>query len=681
MQLCDATAKRRDREEPGDLLIDDVLPGEPRFYEVLYYDKDRKGRAVRSLETHGWIRFFSDERVAELEAKASLQRRKVDLQHLQYSHLRLLASHIEAWPEAAQFQAAMRETYCLAVEALVEGGCGLVSAWKRSAKEVYAQNSAAWRSELDRQAGRKDKEREGCSRRDISLLAPDEIVTVPKPGWLTVRRWWFLYRAAGKDRVVLIDRAHDRGRRMPDAMSGLKWNLDRPLCRHGAAFYAVETFYLGIANATKISAFRKYIECCEKWGLAPLSRQTFSRILERHYTAFEIYKGKWGEKSAYYRFGFFNRRPLPDCLLAEVEVDHTLLNIWVRRGGKLKAKRVWLTVFMDRASRCVLGFHLSFQSPSYDMLQKALIHALMPKDPTAYGARCDWPCHGVFRLVFTDRGADFLSQSFHKAMDNIGTEVINLPGGCPHLRGMIERFFRTVKAVVSLLPGGFRSTLKQPGSEQGSAKMTLEELERWLGQWIVDTYHQRKHRTLGCSPAERWQSLAATLTPLTLAEQRQMALTLGYKVFAKAQNVGIQWKGRCYQSQYLQELRMKFGTERKWQVRGFPTKSPIWLLDDTGRAPHWTPVFATDDPQVGSRGVERLPTDCLSAGPESKHPAPLRTHLGQLDSAASRLTETEPGPELTSGSPFPSITVATQVDEDEASADAFDALIREALAA
>lgn len=70
--------------------------------------------------------------------------------------------------------------------------------------------------------------------------------------------------------------------------------------------------------------------------------------------------------------------------LERVEIDNFLLDVHVlcpKTGVRLG--RPWLTLAIDHWSGMVLGYHLSFASPSSATVLAALRHAILPKGPLA----------------------------------------------------------------------------------------------------------------------------------------------------------------------------------------------------------------------------------------------------------------------------------------------------------
>jgi putative transposase len=69
----------------------------------------------------------------------------------------------------------------------------------------------------------------------------------------------------------------------------------------------------------------------------------------------------------------------------------------------------------------------------------------------------------------------------------------------------------TMMGKVHLLPGTTYSNITEKGDldPEKSAAMTLDEVERWLGEAITGVYHQVEHRSLSIPPLTAWSRAAA----------------------------------------------------------------------------------------------------------------------------------------------------------------------------
>ena len=214
-----------------------------------------------------------------------------------------------------------------------------------------------------------------------------------QPNPYTLRTWHKVWSQHGRDIRLLIPHYHLRGARQPRYR---KEEGDRPdtykLMRR-----AVEDYYMGLPRRRKNYAYRRYVELCKAEGVPPVSDRTFRVFIRNNYTDRQEFERRFGRRAAWLKFGIFERTKPPERPLEEVEIDHCLIDlVVVHPQTRRPMGRPWLTVALDRATRMIVGAHLSFEVPSYASLQRALAHAFWKKDLSGIdGLEHDWPCHGV----------------------------------------------------------------------------------------------------------------------------------------------------------------------------------------------------------------------------------------------------------------------------------------------
>jgi putative transposase len=150
----------------------------------------------------------------------------------------------------------------------------------------------------------------------------------------------------------------------------------------------------------------------------------------------------------------------------------------VRHGTH--AQKVYLHAIIDDATRYVVAarFHLAEDT-------RAMLDDLMLSIRR----------FGIPLRLYTDNGAAFRSRHLGLVAAKLGIALPHTPAYRPQGRGKIERFFRSVRE-------GFLT---------GRDKTTLEKLNTEFTHWL-NSYHQRPHRSLNCSPLER--KLCDTGAPL-----------------------------------------------------------------------------------------------------------------------------------------------------------------------
>jgi putative transposase len=134
--------------------------------------------------------------------------------------------------------------------------------------------------------------------------------------------------------------------------------------------------------------------------------------------------------------------------------------------------------------------------------RKAILHAIID-DASRYvvAARFDWHetvqslmtemmtavrRFGICQRFYTDNGPSYASSHLKQVCARLAIHLVHTPPYRPQGRGKVERFFLTVR--------------QQFLSDQHAA--TIEQLNADFDQYLAE-YHQRPHRSLGCSPLQK----------------------------------------------------------------------------------------------------------------------------------------------------------------------------------
>lgn len=199
--------------------------------------------------------------------------------------------------------------------------------------------------------------------------------------------------------------------------------------------------------------------------------------------------------------------------LEVVQVDHTPADvIVVDDDTRQPLQRPWLTLLIDVATRMIVGYYLSLESPSTTSVALALQHAVLPKDDwlKTQGIGADWPVSGLPEKLHMDNGREFHSTAFTKGLRDHGISHYYRPVKRPKFGGHIERLIGTIMWGMHDLPGTTFSNIQERGTyaSEKRAVMTLAELDHWLAVYITE-YHHRVHSALLRPPIAVWNELAA----------------------------------------------------------------------------------------------------------------------------------------------------------------------------
>ncbi|RRJ82596.1 Mu transposase C-terminal domain-containing protein [Aestuariirhabdus litorea] len=271
-------------------------------------------------------------------------------------------------------------------------------------------------------------------------------------------------------------------------------------------------------------------------------------------------------------------------LMEAVELDHTQLDINViDEDTKEVLGRPWLTVFLDKKSRMVVGLFLSMSTPSARSVVKAYRNMVLSKDYVKHlkgvNIESEWPCMGMPDQVITDNGRDLHASEVQRVMGHLG-EIVYLPKGSPQLKGRVERFFRSLnEGLFHSKRGTTFSNYSKCGDYKSKkeAIYTLSQVNVMIHKWVVDVYHTRVHKALGESPLTCWQgnklSQKIIRLPNSITEIDELLWIIKQRTIQKD---GISIEGLKYNSKELMGIMREKGLA--FQVDVFVDEEDLRLV-------------------------------------------------------------------------------------------------------
>lgn len=172
---------------------------------------------------------------------------------------------------------------------------------------------------------------------------------------------------------------------------------------------------------------------------------------------------------------------------------HSLLEFETLDGDTGRIARPWLTVLLDRYSHCIVGFSLRTTQPSEESFLDAMRMGIKRKDELL--ARLDgivhsWDCQGVPAAITTDVGRASCSEQLRAASEVLQFSLHFKPQRRHWLKRQIETWHNSLERFIDERP----------------RPLSLEEASWIVAKWVVDIYHQGLDPTLGCTPAQMWNS-------------------------------------------------------------------------------------------------------------------------------------------------------------------------------
>jgi putative transposase len=271
--------------------------------------------------------------------------------------------------------------------------------------------------------------------------------------------------------------------------------------------------------------------------------------------------------------------------LAFVQMDHAIVDvIVVDPETREEIGRPWITLAIDVATRCILGFHLTFDAPSQTSVALALEHCCLPKDAwlKSLGISEPWLPFGLMECIGWDNAKCFRNTNLIDACREHGIEPRFRQVRRPVHGAHIERVIGTYMGRIHLIKGTTFSNTKDREDYKSGDKsvMTLSELILWTIHEINGRYHNTKHAGLGRTPLEAWneawtQDGALRLPPIP-ANRRDFRLSLLPRILRAVGREGVQRFALKYWDEGLIPL---VGAKNKFWVAHDPRNiSRVYVL-------------------------------------------------------------------------------------------------------
>lgn len=402
-------------------------------------------------------------------------------------------------------------------------------------------------------------------------LAAAEIADASPPSITSLYRWYKRFSEQSDARAIIprTDRCGPRTLRQSDRILQL----------------AEEAMAEVFNRSPQASGYTLYERLCGKielenqrqLGAKPLkapSRRTVYRMLKRT-DAYDLTVLKEGKSVADRRFRISKVGVKTYRILERVEIDHTPLDLFlIDERTWLPLGRPTLTVVIDHYSRMLLGYYLSFESPSTAAVMGALRHAILPKklaEPVIANLKIvnSWPCYGIPEKMVLDNGFEFHSNDLDSVGFDLGSHIQFCPKHSPWYKGVVERYLGTINcSFVHQLPGTSFSRFYQRGDydPQKAALLTFAEFKQVFEKWVVDIYAQDLHRGIGTTPMVRWQESMTHHQPILPNDLQTFQCHIG-KVYSRSlRHDGILLNWLYYRSDELAPIMRRYGEGVKVRV-------------------------------------------------------------------------------------------------------------------
>lgn len=252
-------------------------------------------------------------------------------------------------------------------------------------------------------------------------------------------------------------------------------------------------------------------------------------------------------------------------------------------------RRLWVAWAIDACTRAILGMAIGF-SESSELTIRALRMAVTDKTLQCEDAGCEAtpiPPIGIDGLL-TDIGGAFTHPYFMVPALSLVPDADVGPGDNAHLRGLLERFNRTVKdQFLSYWSGTTFGNVIAKGDydAMGRASVDIETLGRGIWRWVNDVYNLSPHRGLdGQPPINRFEDRYLQYGVPDVYSEARVRIAFGKEFMLPLTRQGVCFASNHYYSGRLQAFVRDHGTREGSRPRKLRAKVD---LSNLGRISVW----------------------------------------------------------------------------------------------
>jgi transposase InsO family protein len=261
------------------------------------------------------------------------------------------------------------------------------------------------------------------------------------------------------------------------------------------------------------------------------------------------------------------------------EIDSTISDIYLvsNISRNIVVGRAVLYIIIDVYSRLITGYYAGLEESSWTAAMMAYMNMNENKVEFCKGYGIDieeeqWPSHGIPSKINADRG-ETISKASDDLVRHLGITIENNPAYCPDMKGIVERWFKTInKYLQRYVPGGVRKDHLQRGGEdyRQNAVLNINEFNQLIIRFIL-SYNNTVKESFSMSrdmidnqiiptPTNIWNYGATMkLSFTTNIPKEKMMLTLMPK-----SKVSVERGGLCFHGLYYS---CETGIRKNWFLK------------------------------------------------------------------------------------------------------------------
>lgn len=200
----------------------------------------------------------------------------------------------------------------------------------------------------------------------------------------------------------------------------------------------------------------------------------------------------------------------PQRPLQTVYIDHVRVDALAVDPTNGETGQPWLTLAFDEATRMVTGVHVSLAPPSRVSAGLCLLHSVC--DKTGWmderGLKGEWPASGLPETIVADAQSFFGVRGFLRACRDQGVTTRSRTPQSRAYGVFAAQMLAPRLGAISIsqdAADGFFEDAPCSGPARRDAPQSLRDLERRIGDAIVNGYHRKRHHDLRAAPLDAWR--------------------------------------------------------------------------------------------------------------------------------------------------------------------------------
>lgn len=390
------------------------------------------------------------------------------------------------------------------------------------------------------------------------------------PAASTIRNWMIKYQRSGNNPYSLLDRRplSHRPKRLTSVVEEL---IEHCISKH----------FLQLRGASVAVTYQKLvseIKARERRDGVQIEVPSVRTIHRRigHLDPYVVDLKRLGKSWADNKWRFSMAGDVSTRILERVEIDHTLLDIWVLDPvSGVPIGRPWITVLIDRFSGYPLGFYISFYGPSVASVAHAMRNAILPKSEIVSSIpeiQFPWLAQGVAEIYVLDNGLEFHAKAFRRLAWNLRADLIYNRVRWPWLKASIERVMMEFNRILPL-HGKVYSPQKnvKPEDPKEGAAILFDDLCASLLMWAAEVFPRHIHPKTLVRPIDLWEDgIKSAPLPMFPVSLEDFEIVSGLSTHRIVGGDGVFFKYLRFNSYELQHYRRTHGETFRAEVRFNP---------------------------------------------------------------------------------------------------------------